>query len=375
MMILSLDSIAVLDAIARRGSFAAAASELGKVPSALTYTVRRLEEELDVLLFDRRGKRARLTAAGEELLERGRLLMRSADDIVCRVKEVASGWEVELRIAVDGVVAFEQVRSLIEDFYRLGAPTRLRFSYEVLDGGWDALLSGRADLAIGVSSETPAAAFASGLYTVRPLGAVRFVYCVAPHHPLAGLPEPLEPEVLVRHRAVVVANSARALPLRSAGLVSGQDTLTVATLEQKVAMQLAGLGGGLYYLSGTGQYTLVKSLLGMGFNGIPVALLEMKQEALDHGLATIRRNYENSMKKGKLTPEQVEQRMGLIERHQSDARFGRSQDELRAPLPVQVGEHLSGEVQAFVRPHRQAVRCFHWAKLSAGSDIHRREAS
>jgi 3-hydroxyacyl-CoA dehydrogenase len=46
--------------------------------------------------------------------------------------------------------------------------------------------------------------------------------------------------------------------------------------------------------------------------GIPVVLLEMKQEALDKGLATIRRNYENSMKKGKLKPEQVEQRMGLI---------------------------------------------------------------
>ena len=46
--------------------------------------------------------------------------------------------------------------------------------------------------------------------------------------------------------------------------------------------------------------------------GIPVVLLEMKQEALDRGLATIRKNYENSMKKGKLTPEQVEQRMGLI---------------------------------------------------------------
>ena len=46
--------------------------------------------------------------------------------------------------------------------------------------------------------------------------------------------------------------------------------------------------------------------------GIPVVLLEMKQEALDKGLATIRRNYENTMKKGKLTPEQVEQRMGLV---------------------------------------------------------------
>ncbi|HEY0886916.1 MAG TPA: 3-hydroxyacyl-CoA dehydrogenase NAD-binding domain-containing protein [Ramlibacter sp.] len=46
--------------------------------------------------------------------------------------------------------------------------------------------------------------------------------------------------------------------------------------------------------------------------GIPVVLLEMKQEALDKGLATIRKNYENSAKKGKLTMEQVEQRMALI---------------------------------------------------------------
>ncbi|MBI5259909.1 MAG: enoyl-CoA hydratase/isomerase family protein [Burkholderiales bacterium] len=46
--------------------------------------------------------------------------------------------------------------------------------------------------------------------------------------------------------------------------------------------------------------------------GIPVVLLEMKQEALDRGLKTIRTNYENSAKKGKLKPEQVEQRMGLV---------------------------------------------------------------
>jgi 3-hydroxyacyl-CoA dehydrogenase len=46
--------------------------------------------------------------------------------------------------------------------------------------------------------------------------------------------------------------------------------------------------------------------------GIPVVLLEMKQEALDRGLATIRKNYENSAAKGKLTTEQVEQRMGLV---------------------------------------------------------------
>ena len=46
--------------------------------------------------------------------------------------------------------------------------------------------------------------------------------------------------------------------------------------------------------------------------GIPVTLLEMKQDALDRGLATIRKNYENTMKKGKLSPEKFEQRVALI---------------------------------------------------------------
>ncbi len=46
--------------------------------------------------------------------------------------------------------------------------------------------------------------------------------------------------------------------------------------------------------------------------GIPVRMLEVKQEALDRGIATIRKNYENTMKKGKLTQEQLDKRMSLI---------------------------------------------------------------
>jgi 3-hydroxyacyl-CoA dehydrogenase len=46
--------------------------------------------------------------------------------------------------------------------------------------------------------------------------------------------------------------------------------------------------------------------------GIPVTILETKQEALDKGLATIRKNYENTLRKGKLTPEKCEQRLGLV---------------------------------------------------------------
>jgi len=46
--------------------------------------------------------------------------------------------------------------------------------------------------------------------------------------------------------------------------------------------------------------------------GIPVTVLEVNQEALDKGLATMRRNYENSLKKGRLTQEKFDQRVSLI---------------------------------------------------------------
>lgn len=46
--------------------------------------------------------------------------------------------------------------------------------------------------------------------------------------------------------------------------------------------------------------------------GIPVTMLEMKQDALDKGVATIRKNFENTVKRGKLTQEKCEQRMALL---------------------------------------------------------------
>ena len=108
---LSLDALAVLDAIERRGSFAAAALELDRVPSAITYTVRRLEDELDVLLFDRRGHRARFTPAGRTLLDEGRRLLDAAGEIEQRVHRVATGWETQLRIAVDTLEHHRKIRA------------------------------------------------------------------------------------------------------------------------------------------------------------------------------------------------------------------------------------------------------------------------
>lgn len=239
-MKLSLDALQVLDAIDRRGSFAAAAEEMFRVPSAVTYTVQKLEQDLDVPLFDRRGHRAVLTPAGRELLEQGRHLLRAAGELECRVKRLATGWETELRIAFDVLIKAERFLPLLTDFYAEQSGTRLRLFGEVLGGTWDALVSNRADLAIGVSGNAPA----GGGYAVRPLGTMEFVFAVAPSHALAALPEPLTREQILAHRAVAVGDTSRNLPPRSVGLLSGQDVLTVPSLEAKVAAQVAGLGCG-----------------------------------------------------------------------------------------------------------------------------------
>jgi DNA-binding transcriptional LysR family regulator len=67
--------------LARRGSFSAAAKELFRVPSTISYTVSKLEEDLGVRLFERFGPRVVLTPAGEELLKEGRYLLKAAGDL------------------------------------------------------------------------------------------------------------------------------------------------------------------------------------------------------------------------------------------------------------------------------------------------------
>lgn len=239
-MKISLDALLVLDAIDRQGSFTAAAAALHRVPSAVSHAVARLEEDLGFALFVRSGRSARLTAAGRTLLEDGRHLLQAAAELERRAQRVATGWEAELRIAVDMIVPLARLLPLVERFYAAGCGTQIRLDYEVLAGGWDALVTGRADLVIGASGDKPAL---SGISS-RPLADTELLFAVAPSHPLAAVPEPIPAAELQRHRVVVIADTSRQLASRSAGVHEGQAKLRVPDMESKAAAQAAGLGVG-----------------------------------------------------------------------------------------------------------------------------------
>lgn len=240
MLKLSLDALQILDAIDRRGSFAAAGKALHKVPSTISYTVAKLEEDLGVQLFDRVGPRAHLTPAGEALLEEGRHLLRAARELEMRVRRVASGWEAELTVAVDSMFVPALLAEDVRAFNAVAEQTRMRLITESLSGTWEALLDRRADLLVGAAGEGPS----GGGYVVEPMGVVRFVFAVSPSHPLAAEPEPLGREQLATHCAIAVADSARRLLPRTVGLLMGQETVTVPDMVSKFRLQCAGLGFG-----------------------------------------------------------------------------------------------------------------------------------
>lgn len=237
--VLTPDSLAMLQEIAVAGSFAAAARSLGLVPSALTYRIRQIEEALDVLLFDRSSRQAKPTPAGTELLREGQRLLQDVEAVAHRVRRVATGWEPQLTIAVDGVMSPYTVLELVQAFYDLAPPTRLKLRDEILTGTLEALTSGRADLAIGVAVN---ASNVAGLQ-LEMLGDSAFLFAVAPHHPLAQAPEPISDACLLQHRLVAVADSAHSSQT-SIGLMGGQDVLTVASMQAKLQAQLRGLGCG-----------------------------------------------------------------------------------------------------------------------------------
>ncbi|MBT9474463.1 LysR family transcriptional regulator [Polaromonas sp.] len=234
------ETIELIEAVHRNGSMAAAARELGVVPSALTYRIRQVEDALDVLLFDRSSRQARLTEAGKELLREGTRLLVELDAMANRVKRVATGWEPQLTLAVDSVISRTTLMELCEAFFALEPPTRLRIREEALSGTLEALTSGQADLAIGVALD-PAL---NKSVQSKPLGSLHFIYAVAPHHPLADAPEPVTDAMLMPHRAVAVADSVQRGSGVTVGLLGGQDIFTVPGMQEKLDAQLRGLGGG-----------------------------------------------------------------------------------------------------------------------------------
>ncbi|MEO3991202.1 LysR substrate-binding domain-containing protein [Pseudocitrobacter sp. Cyp-38S] len=235
-----LDVLIILDALDKEGSFAAASAKLYKTPSALSYTVHKLESDLNIQLLDRSGHRATFTRTGQMLLEKGREVLHTVRELEQQAIKLHEGWENELVIGVDDTFPFSLLAPLIETFYHHHSVTRLKFINGVLGGSWQALAQGKADIIVGALRDPP---LLSG-FGFTPLGRLEQVFVVAAHHPLAQMPEPLARRTIKRFRAIVVGDNTAPECATFQQLLDDQQAITVFDFKTKLELQISGLGCG-----------------------------------------------------------------------------------------------------------------------------------
>ena len=236
------ETLQIVRAVAHFRNFTAAARHLHKVPSAISYTVRKLEDRLGVQLFLRDSKRVELTPAGEHFIEHTDKLLSALEELENSTRQLATGWEHELRIALDNVVNQGKIYDLIHDLQAVRPEAELVINSEVYNGSWDALFHGRCQLVIGAPKEIPEAIVNQGRFAWRSMGSMAWDFVVAPDHPLASLPEPLSMDELRQHRSICIQDSSRFFRHGYNLLLEDQQVLMVPSFRAAIGCLLRGLG-------------------------------------------------------------------------------------------------------------------------------------
>lgn len=152
---ITIEVLETLDAIDRRGSFAKAAEELNKATSAVSYSIQKLEEQLDISVLQRQGRRSVLTAAGRLMLEEGREILQTTARLANKAKEVATGWEPRIDIAIESFQSYTQFFEVLREFLDEHPKIEIDVCESVLNGGWEALEQNRVDLIVGAPGPAP----------------------------------------------------------------------------------------------------------------------------------------------------------------------------------------------------------------------------
>tara|TARA_R110001583_G_scaffold6618_5_gene33579 strand:- start:5526 stop:6431 length:906 start_codon:yes stop_codon:yes gene_type:complete len=247
---ITLEAITVLDAIDKRGSYAAAAEQLNKVPSALSYIVQKLEEQLQVTIFQKQGRRAVLTPAGKNLLTEGRLILEAVQRLADKTQTISNGWEPRLNIAISSIVQCDHIFKICKMFLDQHPNIEMDISEEIMNGAWEALVDDRVDMIIGASGDIPKQ---KGIQTT-PLCFFDPVFAVSPDHALIKEKQPITHSTIAKYRAVVAHDSAKQWITQTHSVISKDNYFYVPSVEYKLRAQLQGIGCGFLPRSRIQQY-------------------------------------------------------------------------------------------------------------------------
>ncbi|GGQ25358.1 DNA-binding transcriptional activator PunR [Shewanella litoralis] len=237
---LSQQTFELIDVVAQTGSFTAAAKKLHKVPSAISYSIKQIETELGVELFIRHHRSVTLTPAGKHFAAKARVFLADMALMKRDTQRVANGWKPTLSIALDNIARTDSVHALIADFYRQFQDVELIIRIEVFNGVWEALATGRSDIAIGATTANPV----GGAYKFTYMGDIDWLFVVSAGHPLTDIVRPLIDDELKVFPSICLEDTSREIPKRTDWLLNGQRRLVVPDWHSAINCFVEGLGVG-----------------------------------------------------------------------------------------------------------------------------------
>ena len=196
---ISLEQWRALIAVFEAGSYARAAALLHKTQSSVTYGVQKIESQLNLKLFEIKGRKALVTGAGQVLYRRARTLVEEALALERGAGSMAEGWQPELRIAAEIIFPTWLLLEAMEAFSQERPETRIELYETVLGGTDEAIVEGKVDLAI--CSHIPAG------YAGDLLMSVRAIAVAHPGHALHKLGRPLTHRDLRQYRHILIRDS------------------------------------------------------------------------------------------------------------------------------------------------------------------------
>ncbi|WP_260261710.1 LysR family transcriptional regulator [Vibrio intestinalis] len=248
----TLEALHILDAIDRRGSFAAAANELDRAPSSLSYQIQKLEQDLDIMIFDRSGHKAAFTEAGKLILERGRAILSATEKLVNDASVLANGWELDITIAFDGIIPIDNFFSMVDALGNVSS-TRVRLQEEILAGGLESLETGRSDLLVCPQLDNLPLEIKH-----QTIGKLEMIWVAEKDHYVHKRVGEFDHTAQEKYRIIAIADTAREQPPLSINVLEKQPRLTVSSFASKVEALKSGLG------IGTLPTTIAKPLIEQG---------------------------------------------------------------------------------------------------------------
>lgn len=236
MLKISLEQWQVFKSIVDEGSFASAADALNKSQSAISYSMQQMASQLATPVLTQQGRKAVLTPAGEVLYRHANHLLKQAQDMEALANDMAQGVESTITIAADALTPQLELLEGLRLFSEQCPRTRVKILETTLSGTDEALLTGKAQLAI--TPYVPPGFLGDSVATVRMLPIAAATHILGKNrderHPYSDNDLKLQRQIVIRDNGTKREQNA--------GWLGSEQRWTFSHFASSISAVKAGLG-------------------------------------------------------------------------------------------------------------------------------------